>query len=951
AFTLDANAWTDTDGDGLADSFPPLATATTFYTITGYDAYSDDSHQLRVTHSDGTVLCDIVVDSSAGNSCPSFGLTSGTALVDFYGDYYSTELTVDITTPSGSTTSYTCYSLGYASSNFDYAACRNIWNDVTTLTELSDVSFPASSPAGTLLDDDDDNDGHLDDVDACPTQGSAAMPDWIDTDGDGLCDNADLDDDNDGYTDWLDLFPLDPLDWADADGDGLGDNADPDDDNDGVDDTVDAFPNDACASLDFDGDGKPDTLVAGCSTTLVEDLDDDNDLVNDVDDPWPYDQTRSTDTDGDGLADFVNGVTPGDSYDFESGAIANTTANWALSQCTGYGHDIIGTPSRGCTPSTTHGDWDVSPVNPIAGTYSIKSGQLSSGSYGEINVTVTFTTSGGDITWDWQVSSVVKPVGRFHEGLKVFVDGVQIDASQYGGCINSEWCGETSGSMTWAVGAGTHTIQFKFDFGTGSAAGSSEAWIDNLQLPSIFVSVNEDTDDDNDGVLDEDDFDSLDKCISVDADGDGIVDDVSSDPDCDPADYTVDDNDDNDAWTDVDEIACGTDPLDNMSQPADNDGDTICDVMDPDDDNDGVDDAVDLFPFDGTEWADADSDNIGDNADPDDDNDGVDDTVDLFPYDTTEWVDFDGDGVGDNSDDDIDGDGVLNADDAFDFDDSEDTDSDSDGIGDNEDTDDDNDGVVDAADAFPYDGNEWADADGDNIGDNSDDDIDGDGVLNVDDAFPTDPLESADLDGDGIGDNSDADDDGDGFNDGLDAFPTNGNEWLDTDGDGIGDNADLDDDDDDVVDDDDAFPLDPSESSDADGDNIGDNADSDDDNDGVSDVDDAFQYDSEEDTDTDGDGTGDGADSDDDDDLVDDADEIACGSDPLDSTSTPADIDGDGVCDALDDDSTDGPDANKDAGTQPGWTNAVPGFTGVISTLALLGAAIGVGLSGRRKND
>ena len=85
--------------------------------------------------------------------------------------------------------------------------------------------------------------------------------------------------------------------------------------------------------------------------------------------------------------------------------------------------------------------------------------------------------------------------------------------------------------------------------------------------------------------------------------------------------------------------------------------------------------------------------------------------------------------------------------------------------------------------------------------------------------------------------------------------------------------------------------------------------------------------------------------------MFDDADEIACGSDPLDSTSTPTDIDGDGDCDAIDTDPTDGPDANKDAGTQPGWDNALPGFTGVISTLALLGAAIGVGLSGRRKND
>ena len=43
-----------------------------------------------------------------------------------------------------------------------------------------------------------------------------------------------------------------------------------------------------------------------------------------------------------------------------------------------------------------------------------------------------------------------------------------------------------------------------------------------------FVPINEDTDDDNDGVIDEDDIDSLDKCVSTDSDGDGLVDDVAA---------------------------------------------------------------------------------------------------------------------------------------------------------------------------------------------------------------------------------------------------------------------------------------------------------------------------------------------------------------------------------------------------------------------------------------
>jgi len=52
----------------------------------------------------------------------------------------------------------------------------------------------------------------------------------------------DLDDDNDGVKDTIDKFPLDPTETLDTDNDGIGNNADWDDDNDGVPDTVDAAP-------------------------------------------------------------------------------------------------------------------------------------------------------------------------------------------------------------------------------------------------------------------------------------------------------------------------------------------------------------------------------------------------------------------------------------------------------------------------------------------------------------------------------------------------------------------------------------------------------------------------------------------------------------------------------------------------------------------------------------
>lgn len=68
---------------------------------------------------------------------------------------------------------------------------------------------------------------------------------------------------------------------------------------------------------------------------------------------------------------------------------------------------------------------------------------------------------------------------------------------------------------------------------------------------------------------------------------------------------------DGDGLSDGEERAEGTDPL-----LADTDGD-------------GVSDSDDLFPLDGAEWADADCDGIGDNADPDDNDNGIDDDLEI----------------------------------------------------------------------------------------------------------------------------------------------------------------------------------------------------------------------------------------------------------------------------------------------------------------------------------
>lgn len=92
---------------------------------------------------------------------------------------------------------------------------------------------------------DRDEDGFPDTQDAFPDD----PLEWLDSDGDGIGDNADhvplKDADGDLYPDEEDAFPNDPKEWQDADRNGVGDNAEywaADTDGDGFGDVIDLFP-------------------------------------------------------------------------------------------------------------------------------------------------------------------------------------------------------------------------------------------------------------------------------------------------------------------------------------------------------------------------------------------------------------------------------------------------------------------------------------------------------------------------------------------------------------------------------------------------------------------------------------------------------------------------------------------------------------------------------------
>ena len=102
------------------------------------------------------------------------------------GEYYYSELTVTLTTPSGTSS--------------DISPTSSSLETLATLTELSSVDTPSSSTYGTGLDYDDDADNVLD-VDE--NTGCSLI---ADCDGDG--DNDDTD-----------AFPLNSAEWDDTDGD------------------------------------------------------------------------------------------------------------------------------------------------------------------------------------------------------------------------------------------------------------------------------------------------------------------------------------------------------------------------------------------------------------------------------------------------------------------------------------------------------------------------------------------------------------------------------------------------------------------------------------------------------------------------------------------------------------------------------------------------------------
>jgi len=341
------------------------------------------------------------------------------------------------------------------------------------------------------------------------------------------------------------------IDQLDSDSDGLDNICDPDDDNDGIADAGDNCPLAANSDqIDTDGDGQGNAC----------DSDDDNDTVPDATDNCPLMvNPDQEDSDGDGIGDACK-VPAGLSLGIDANPSGNTaTSLGSIDACT--------SASSG---SSTTIDLFVTNVSDLLGWNSRIIYDPSLISVTNINVKM-FQAADGHSTVFNASDRTPDSDGSF------YASAVDLRAPPY----------QDSGSGVLA----RITV-------SALAPGVSPLTISSPSLTDINGRPIGDTN--GDGIFDGSTFNALIYVSQLDSDGDGLADA------CDP-------DDDNDGFSDKQELAAGSDPLDPDSIPevcdgVDNDldgltdegfpntdGDALANCVDDDDDNDGIPDSYEQY--------------------------------------------------------------------------------------------------------------------------------------------------------------------------------------------------------------------------------------------------------------------------------------------------------------------------------------------------------------------
>jgi len=496
-----------------------------------------------------------------------------------------------------------------------------------------------------------------------------------DFDSDGLIDIKDIDDDNDGVFDIDDAFKTDPEETVDTDGDGIGNNADLDDDEDGLSDIdeIEVYSTDPLL-LDSDSDGINDgwEVQNGFDPLDGSDASDDSDNDNadnlsefemgtdpgvaDTDDDGILDGDESqyqtdpikSDTDEDGILDgweVDNQLDPNSQDDAQLDSDLDGFINIEEYRLETDPHDMDSQPEllSSYSQSFENGipqQWFLPPAYKIGwvtdkhyvtdGEKSIRTSILENNDSEEVVIEWFEYFSEGELSFDYTVSS------SSSNDLLIYLDDELIDS------LDSN----DQGTFTLALLEGVHSLRLVYEKNHNSSGRENAVWIDNVQFHAYVDTDgdgekdNIDLDDDNDGVVDDEDVFPKDASEYLDSDNDGVGDNADKFPTDSSETHDSDDDGIGDNHDDF--------PNDPALQFIDTDEDGIFDYIDDDDDNDNVDDYDDDFPLDINESEDNDEDGIGDNADLDDDNDGLSDNDEVSNGTDPFNKDSDGDGVTDN---------------------------------------------------------------------------------------------------------------------------------------------------------------------------------------------------------------------------------------------------------------------------------------------------------------
>jgi hypothetical protein len=160
------------------------------------------------------------------------------------------------------------------------------------------------------------------------------------------------------------------------------------------------------------------------------------------------------------------------SIGFDSGNLACNLASctFNVSGCMGgqYLQDFEGGVMP---PEFTQGgnaDWVVDNGMPVAGGFSSHSGVIGHSQQSSMSLTAIFAAA-GNVTFSHRVSSE-----QCCDFLRFYVDGVQ----------QQQWSGNTGviGMANFPVGAGMHTLEWRYQKDGSVVVGSDRAWVDDIAL-------------------------------------------------------------------------------------------------------------------------------------------------------------------------------------------------------------------------------------------------------------------------------------------------------------------------------------------------------------------------------------------------------------------------------------------------------------------------------------